>query len=336
MHPVLFSIPTPWGAIPIYSYGVMLGSSLLFAWYFIMYMGKKVEGFNRELLASCFTWTAVGAIIGARFLYIFTNLDSYESLGSWFDLRSGGLVAYGGFLGGFITAWSFWRIKKIPLLPFADLAAPTLASGLMLTRIGCYLYGCDYGRPLRERAPAWLQRAGTFPKWDTEAYPAFACDQVISGSPAYQHHLQEYPDAMADRLSSLAVHPTQIYESLFGLFLFALAVWLLMHRKFRGQVLVTVAGIYGSWRFLIEYLRDDPERGFAFGFSTSQLISLAIIPVCIIAYVHLKKNAAENGDIALPPWALETAPGHAVSSSATSTGDGRPSKYKPKKIKKKR
>jgi hypothetical protein len=52
MHPVLFSIPTPWGAIPIYSYGVMLGSSLLFAWYFIMYMGKKIEGYNRELRSS--------------------------------------------------------------------------------------------------------------------------------------------------------------------------------------------------------------------------------------------------------------------------------------------
>ena len=66
MHPVLINIPTPWGAIPIYSYGVMLGSSLLFAWYFIMYMGKKIEGYNRELLASCFTWTAVGAIITHR------------------------------------------------------------------------------------------------------------------------------------------------------------------------------------------------------------------------------------------------------------------------------
>ncbi|MGB9339316.1 MAG: prolipoprotein diacylglyceryl transferase family protein, partial [Polyangiales bacterium] len=82
MHPVLFSIPTPWGAIPIYSYGVMLGSSLLFAWYYIMYMGKKVEGYNRELLASCFTWTAVGAIVGARLLYILTNLDSYDSFAS--------------------------------------------------------------------------------------------------------------------------------------------------------------------------------------------------------------------------------------------------------------
>jgi len=333
MHPVLFSIPTPWGAIPIYSYGVMLGSSLLFAWYYIMYMGKKVEGFNRELLASCFTWTAVGAIVGARLLYILTNLDSYDSFGSWFDLRSGGLVAYGGFLGGFITALAFWRIKKIPLLPFADIAVPTLASGLMLTRVGCYLYGCDYGRPLKESAPSWLQSAGTFPKWDSEAYPTFACDQTINGSPAYQHHLQEYPDLMVERLSSLAVHPTQIYESVAGLLLFIFATWLLMHRKFRGQILVVVAGLYGLWRFLIEYLRDDPERGFAFGFSTSQLISLALIPVCIIAYIHLRKRAEENGDITLPPWALESAAGPAA--QATSE-DSRPAKYRPKKIKKKK
>ncbi len=333
MHPILFSIPTPWGAIPIYSYGVMLGSSLLFAWYFIMYMGKKIEGFNRELLASAFTWTAVGAIIGARLLYIFTNFDSYDSIGSWFDLRSGGLVAYGGFLGGFVTALVFWRIKKIPALPFVDIAAPTLASGLMFTRVGCYLYGCDYGRPLESTEPSWLSSIGTFPKWDTEAFPTFACDQTVNGSPAYQHHLQDYPDLMIDRLSSLPVHPTQIYESLFGVFLFAFSVWLLTHRKFRGQVFVWVAGLYGLWRFLIEYVRDDPERGFAFGFSTSQLISLAIIPVCIIAYVHLRKRAEENGDVALPPWALESAPGTAAEAT---TADSRPAKYRPKKPKKKK
>jgi len=129
------------------------------------------------------------------------------------------------------------------------------------------------------------------------------------------------------------VHPTQIYESVAGLALFVFAVWLLTHRKFRGQVLVTVAPLYGLWRFLIEYLRDDPERGFAFGFSTSQLISLALIPVCIIAYVHLKKRAEENGDIELPPWALESA---AQPAGAPVTKDDRPAKYKPKKIKKKK
>ncbi|MGD8607423.1 MAG: prolipoprotein diacylglyceryl transferase [Myxococcales bacterium] len=333
MHPILFSIPTPWGSIPIYSYGVMLGSSLLFAWYFIMYMGKRIEGYDRELLASAFTWTVVGSILGARLLYVFTNLDSYDSFGSWFDLRQGGLVAYGGFLGGFLAALAFWRLKKIPLLPFADLIAPTLASGLLLTRIGCYLYGCDYGRPLGDEAPGWLKAAGTFPKWNADAYPTFACDQTIHGSPAYQHHLQEYPDLMVDKAASLAVHPTQLYESAAGLVLFAFAVWLLTHRKFRGQVFLAVSGIYALWRFFIEYLRDDPERGFAFGFSTSQLISLAVIPLCVFAYVHFKKRAEDGADIELPPWALAPATGPAATSETKET---RPAKYRPKKVKKKR
>jgi phosphatidylglycerol:prolipoprotein diacylglycerol transferase len=131
-------------------------------------------------------------------------------------------------------------------------------------------------------------------------------------------------------MSSLAVHPTQIYESAAGLVLFVLAVWLLTHRKFRGQVLVTVGALYGLWRFIIEYLRDDPERGFAFGFSTSQLISLGLIPLCVIAYVHLKKRAEENGDIELPPWALEGAVEPAGKPTAK---DDRPAKYRPKKVK---
>jgi hypothetical protein len=52
--------------------------------------------------------------------------------------------------------------------------------------------------------------------------------------------------------------------------------------------------------------------------------------VCIIAYVHLKKQAAENGDIELPPWALETA----AEPAGPTLEDDRPAKYKPKKINK--
>ncbi len=333
MHPILFSIPTPWGAIPIYSYGVMLGSSLLFAWYFLMYMGKRVENFDRDLLASCFTWTAVGAIFGARMLYIVTNPGSFDTIGSWFDLRSGGLVAYGGFIGGFLAAWAFWRSKKIPLLPFADLVAPTLGAGLMLTRVGCYLYGCDYGRTLGPDAPAWLARAGTFPRWESDAFPALACDATVTGSPAYQHHVDLYPNEMVDRVTSLPVHPTQLYESLAGFLLFAFSVWLLLNRRFRGQVFVTVAGLYAVLRFMLEYLRDDPERGSAFGFSTSQLISLAVVPACIIAYVQLKKRADEVGDVTLPAWALASDPEPAA---AVPSGDDRPAKYRPRKPKKKK
>ena len=92
-----------------------------------------------------------------------------------------------------------------------------------------------------------------------------------------------------------------------------------------------VGGLYGLWRFFIEYLRDDPERGFAFGFSTSQLISLALVPVCIIAYVQLRKRAEEQGDPPLPPWALEPA----AAAAAAPNGRGQPSREVPTEEKEK-
>src|SRR6185436_20397016 len=99
-------------------------------------------------------------IVGSRLLYILTNLGEFQSLSKWFEIRSGGLVAYGGFIGGFLGSWAYLRWKKIPLLPWADLVAPVLGTGLMFTRIGCYLYGCDYGRLLPDDAPGWLKKLG--------------------------------------------------------------------------------------------------------------------------------------------------------------------------------
>lgn len=297
MHPILFEIPTPgmlWGdSLPIYSYGVMLGSSMIAAWYVIMWLGER-EGFERETLANTFIVTAVSAIVGARLLYILTNPHEFDSIVDAINLRAGGLVAYGGFLGGFFGALGYLRHKKRSLLSFADVAAPTLAMGLMLTRVGCYLYGCDFGGPLGEDAPQWLRDLGTFPHW--------ANDQ---GSPAWSHHVAEY-DLAFEASHSLPVHPTQIYESIAGLLLAVATVAMWRMRSFRGQVLLALAMLYGFWRFGIEYVRDDPERGAAFGFSTSQLISLAIVPVAAFFYFQARKQQQESPQKVMRLGAPET------------------------------
>ena len=150
--------------IPIYSYGVMLGASLVAGWYITLPLAEK-DGLDRETMANCYVITALAALVGSRLLYIVTNPSQFDGIGDWFALRRGGLVAYGGFLGGFLGSWAYLRAKGVRLLPWADVAVPSLASGLMITRIGCYLFGCDFGRPLAENDPAWLKGLGTFPKW---------------------------------------------------------------------------------------------------------------------------------------------------------------------------
>jgi phosphatidylglycerol:prolipoprotein diacylglycerol transferase len=252
-------------ALPIYSYGVMLGLSLVVGWYLTLGLAER-DGLPKETMANCYVFTAIAAIVGSRILYILTNLSEFDDANHNFDmsaifaLRRGGLVAYGGFIGGLLGSWAFLARHKIRLLPWADVAVPSLASGLFITRIGCYLFGCDFGTRLSSSAPGWLQKIGTFPHWANGTLDGG------EGSPAYVRHLEEYRgSALGAELirnnHSFPVHPTQIYESLVGLSILGLLIWQRKHIKFRGQVFFLFVFAYGFCRFIIEIFRDDPERG---------------------------------------------------------------------------
>jgi phosphatidylglycerol---prolipoprotein diacylglyceryl transferase len=226
-------------------------------------------------------FTAICAIVGSRLLYIVTNLEEFKTWKDMLAIRSGGLVAYGGFLGGFLGSWYFCARRKIRLLAWADAAVPSLASGLLFTRIGCYLFGCDFGKPLSEKAPKWLQKLGTFPEWhydhkagkflDSEGLRAAYQDpghQILQGSPAWVQHTESFPQ-VRDLHHSIPVHPTQLYESLAGALLLG-ALFLARNNIkkreaagepfFRGELFIVFTFGYGVLRFLIEIVRDDIER----------------------------------------------------------------------------
>lgn len=295
MHPILFRIPfpgweLPWlgkvTSIPIYSYGVMLGLSIVVGWYLTLGLAKR-DGLPQEEMANNYVFTALMAIVGARLLYVLTNLDEFQSFSDIFALRRGGLVAYGGFLGGFLGSWLYLKHKRLPLLPWADVAVPSLATGLMITRVGCYLFGCDYGKRLSDTAPGFLKRLGTFPHW------ADGTLDKGTGSPAWFAHVERNligPDAA----SSLPVHPTQIYESLVGLSLFALLMLQRKHQKFRGQVFLIFTFAYGMLRYLLEIIRDDAERG-EYG---PQMAEHLLVPGGLfllgLAYIFFISKAIEN------------------------------------------
>lgn len=242
--------------LPIYSYGVMLGLSLVVGWYLTLTLAER-DGLPKETMANCYVVTALAAILGSRVLYVATNPDEFKDLAhDFFAFRRGGLVAYGGFLGGYLGSWLFLQRHKIRLMPWADVAVPSLASGLFITRIGCYLFGCDFGKRLPDSAPGFLKTLGTFPHWESgEGAPAFIKQlQVLErGTPA--------GDALLKMNHSFPVHPTQIYESVVGLGLLLLLLWQRKQQKFRGQIFFLFAFAYGYLRFILEVLRDDSERG---------------------------------------------------------------------------
>ena len=246
--------------LPIYSYGVMLGLSLVVGWYLTLTLAER-DGLPKETMANCYVITALAAILGSRVLYVVTNPDEFKQASDFFALRRGGLVAYGGILGGYLGSWLYLRAHKIRHMPWADVAVPSLASGLLITRIGCYLFGCDFGKRLSSDAPAALKKLGTFPHW------APGTLEGSEGAPAFARHLdivgKHTPagDELIKMGHSFPVHPTQIYESLVGLGLLVLLLAQRKHQRFRGQIFFLFAFGYGYLRFLIEILRDDSERG---------------------------------------------------------------------------
>jgi phosphatidylglycerol:prolipoprotein diacylglycerol transferase len=274
--PSLEAFRQPWTPVPIYAYGVMLGTSLIVGWFAVMRFAKQ-DGIGQEAAAAIYMWSAIWSIIGSRLLWFFTTPD--VPLRELVLINRGGLVAYGGMIGGFLASWYGCRKRKIPLLRWADVAAPSVVLGTAITRMGCLLFGCDYGA--RSDLPWAIRFPGPNP-------------MAPQGSPAWQHHVH---DLGLDRASpwSYPVHPTQIYESLVGLSLFGLLLLLRKYRRFSGQVFLGWVLGYGVLRSLIETVRDDDDRGLftvpllRVSLSTSQIIGLVSVVFGLILLVNLRR-----------------------------------------------
>jgi len=276
----------PWTPVPIYAYGVMLGTSLVIGWFIAMSLAKK-DGIDPQEAGTIYMWTAVWSIVGSRVLWYFTTPSA--SIADIPMINQGGLVAYGGMIGGFLASVYCCRKRGIPLLQWADVSAPSVVLGTAITRIGCFLFGCDYGRPSN------LPWAIQFPGPNAHKFFGIVTGGP-TGSPAWQNHYghlgQTYLAECARTAScwSDKVHPTQIYESLVGLFLFGSLMLIRKYRTFSGQVFLGWVIGYGILRPLIEQVRGDEDRGVShvgFQLSTSTVIGFVSVVLGVALLVFL-------------------------------------------------
>jgi phosphatidylglycerol---prolipoprotein diacylglyceryl transferase len=183
------------------------------------------------------------------------------------EVWRGGLAFYGGFI--FATAFGlyFARKHRLGMWKVADLCAPWIAFGLALTRFGCFLNGCCYGKITHV---PWAVR---FP----------------IGSPAWE--AQHNAHSIGDHAPPLPVHPTEIYLSLLNMLTFVVLYFAIRRRKrFEGQVFAWLLILKGVFRSFVEIWRDD-ERGVFFGWlSTSQIISLPLIAFGIYLLVSHRRS----------------------------------------------
>ena len=277
LRPILFHTPdwVPFiGGLPVFTYSAMLAVAVIAAWIHIRAVAHR-EGIERGPVVLALALCIGSGLFGARALYFALNPGAWDGPASLLASSGGGLSLPGLLLGILVSAALVvpWLIK-LDVWFVLDRCIPGVALALAIQRLGCYGFGCCFGRPTRSALGV------TFPRWTPEDVPwigracgegappcppltrcdpeALSCLSQRADAWALHHSLGEIPASAAH---ALPTHPTQLYTLAF---FFALFVGLLIFRRwqrFHGQLFLTFLGVFGVGRFVLEGLRADHQRG---------------------------------------------------------------------------
>lgn len=270
----LFSI----GSFSISPFGVFLVLAFFAAFLQLRANMDRLGLGEEEDPSTIVFWAGFGGIVGGKIYYALL----YGDLSLIFDRA--GIVWYGGLIGG--TLMAVWAIKRagLPLVRTVDAAVPGLAIGYAVGRIGCLLVGDDYGRPTD--LPWGLKFEHGLPP-------------TTAGSLRSQFGADIPPSIPDDQL--LAVHPTQIYETLGATVIWLISLWLLFRLRLRpGLVFLFTMGMLAIERFLVEFVRLKDDRFFG-ALSLAQVISLTILVLVLILAARLRPWTTPATDPARAP-----------------------------------
>ena len=242
------------------------------AWHILVYLCRRI---NRPFdpLGNLVISLMVSGVVGSRIAYVIEHWQAEFAANPLSVIRvdQGGLMFYGGFIlaSAVFGIWCF--LKKEKPLAVADLLCVVVPLGHAFGRVGCFFYGCCYGK----QSSCGL--AVSFPR----------------GSPAWYEQLNCGQIAAAAR-ESIPVLPTQLFEAAANFLLFIALFF--FYRKFaRGTTALYLVG-YAVIRFGMEYLRGDP-RAVVGPFSISQTISLALFSIGVLLLIRLLKQTKRAASV---------------------------------------
>lgn len=252
--------------IPTYGIAAIIG--IAFAVLYICIRVKNRKDIDRIQLINIPAMVFIGAFIGAHILYGITHSDKIwwcithlgDTFSSWENFLFytadiwGGMVFYGGLIGGIIVGSLYCKKQKLDTMFYADIYAPAIPLFHAFGRIGCFLGGCCYGIESN---------------WG-----------VIYNNP-------QIPEA-----NGVVRLPIQLIESAGDLIIFVILLILSNKKLRKGTIFLLYLLLYGILRLTTEFFRGDEIRGFLFGISTSQWISIILIIVSsfILIYRHNKSK----------------------------------------------
>jgi phosphatidylglycerol---prolipoprotein diacylglyceryl transferase len=260
MYPKLLDL----GPITVHTYGLLLAAAFI-AGIWITSRNARKAGIGPDLIWNLGLVVIFAALVGGKILLVFSDYQYYsQNLREVFSLstlRSGGAY-YGGLLLALGCAVWFLLKKRLPFWTVADLAAPGIALGQAIGRLGCLSAGCCYGKP-------------THMPWGIT-------------------FTNQYAYANVGVTLNMPLHPTQIYEFLGAFVIFLFLMWRLRKKHVAGQTSLEYLMLYAILRFVVEFFRDD-DRGFVFYglLSISQFIAILAILGSAAGYYSLHRRSRE-------------------------------------------
>lgn len=324
-----FQLPMVGNELVIHGYGVMLVIGFLLAMWLAKYLARRC-GLNPEVFANAALIGLFAGVIGARLSDVLENLSDFtrsdrtilQNIGAAFDITSGGLTYYGGFLLATPLLILYAKWHKIPLRLGMDIIAPCLMIGLGIGRVGCYLNGCCYG------AECHLPWAVEFPYGSYAYDDQYAAGQitppagllvptaqgtrplskdelrqgtVLQANPFDPNHPIAEPinpkaKTLAAEQHSLPVHPAELYSTFTALLLAGLLVAYFSTGPAPGMVFALMMILEGIGRFVLELLRVEPPVTYVhgYGLSLSMVLGIVISAAGILLALVFTKYAASH------------------------------------------
>jgi phosphatidylglycerol---prolipoprotein diacylglyceryl transferase len=273
MKPTLFALTFAGRAFALPSYGLAVTLGIGVGVWLCARQARR-QGMNVGAVLDLLFWMLVAALVGSRVVFVALNAGHFaqicaqggaaRSLGQVLSdcaapLRvwDGGLVFYGGAITGIAVGALYARRRRLPFAPLGDLIAPALAIGHALGRLGCFLAGCCYGKACGPDAAA--------------------CVRFPAGSVAHAH-LAGTSALPAGAPLTAPLHPTQLYEAVGELAIFAFLLLWRRRQRFAGELLLVYAVAYACLRGVIELFRGDAARRFVFELAAPALARALGLP----------------------------------------------------------
>jgi len=248
------------GPLSISPHGVGIAVGFLLGAILMLRRTREI-GIDDEIVHTALMRAAIGAIVGARIAYVINHLGEFSNPLEWFEIWEGGISLLGGIAGGVLAGVPVFRSHGLSFWRMMDAAAPGLALGIFVGRIGDLVVADHLGK-------------------ETDFFLGYVCPTAETAS-------------TCNAPIGEAVHQPALYDLMSVTLLLGLLLFLRRKPRYDGFLILVFGLWYGIGRIIEDFFRIDETHGT--GLTGSQWTASVVALACLYALVVMRRTPWHSG-----------------------------------------